>query len=251
MATFISRIHAYLRRARAPHDTPAKQHSSPASAAKAYRRMPRIALPAPGALSVPLHQALGERASFFECAGGRALTRAELGTLLGNALGMRDGERRRYPSGGGLFPIETYLIGTVLEGHPPGAFHYQPNAHELEFLWETPAAFASSDLMRTEDAPRAPIVIVFTSVWERSAVKYGDFSYLLGLLEAGHMAQNLLLAATALGFGSRPMAGFDDERIAALLDLDESVEQPIYAVLLCPGENGAMRKAPKRETNGE
>jgi hypothetical protein len=46
------------------------------------------------------------------------------------------------------------------------------------------------------------------------------------------MAQNVLLVATAISVFARPLAGFDDEKVAALLDLDTRIEQPLYAVLL-------------------
>ena len=210
---------------------------------KEYPRMPRMPLPAPEALALPLHEALRRRESFSICASERPLGAAEWGTLLGNALGMRDERRRHYPSGGALYPVETYVIGTVLEGYPSGVFHYHPRAHALEFLWETPPSFAMSDVIRSANVALAPALMVFTAVWDRSDVKYGDLAYSHALIEAGHMAENLMLAATALSFGTRPIAGFDDATTAALLDLDERTEQPIYSLLLCPS-NGARGKGP-------
>lgn len=181
-----------------------------------------------------LHEALHARVSCFECASDRALSASELGTLLGNALGMRDKTRRNYPSGGALYPIETYLIGTVLEKYPSGVFHYNPTVHALEFLWETPPSFIMSDVIRATNVSLTPILIVFTGVWNRSSIKYGDLAYSHGLIEAGHMAENILLAATAMSMGTRPIAGCDDRTLTTLLDLDERVEQPVYSILLCP-----------------
>ena len=165
---------------------------------------------------------------------GAVVSLSELGTLLGNALGMRDETRRHYPSGGALYPVETYLIGAVLEGYPSGVFHYHPKAHALEFLWETPPSFAMSDIIRANHITVPPLLIVFTSVWNRSSIKYGDLAFTHALIESGHMAQNLMLTATALAMGSRPIAGYDDRTIVELLDIDERIEQPIYSLLLCP-----------------
>ena len=236
-STFITRIHALVRSAHLMRqNSSAKRDEVPNGTHKEYPRMPRIPLPAPEALPLLLHEALHRRKSFFKCATERSLSFEELGTLLGNALGMRDGMHRHYPSGGALYPIETYLIGTVLEGYPSGVFHYQPKAHALEFLWETSPTFAISEVLRGADTPRIapPVLIVFTSVWHRSSIKYGNLAYSHCLIEAGHMAENILLAATALSLDTRPLAGFDDEKIVELLDLDERVEQPVHAVLLCP-----------------
>ena len=74
--------------------------------------------------------------------------------------------------------------------------------------------------------------LIFTAVWERTASKYGDFSYILSLLEAGHMAQNILLIATALGVCARPIGGFNDAAVKETLDIDNWEEQTVYTVAL-------------------
>jgi len=235
ISSFAARIHSHIRNARTTRrGSSINPGEAPIGTHKEYPRMPRIALPVPGTFSMPLHEALHRRVSNSECGAERPLSLDEIGTVLGNALGMRDETRRHYPSGGALYPVETYLIGTVLEGYPSGVFHYHPKAHALEFLWETPHAFSMSDVIRSEQVMLTPILIVFTSVWNRSATKYGDLSYSHALIEAGHMAQNIMLATTALGMGTRAIAGYDDTVLTSLLDLDEQAEQPIYSVLLCP-----------------
>ena len=196
--------------------------------------MTHITLPEPEALPVSLYEVLHTRASSSECTSERALSLTELGTLLGNSFGMSDELRRHYPSGGALYPIETYLVGKVVEECPSGVFHYNPKDHVLEFLWKTPASFAMSDIVRSPDTVLAPQLVIFTSVWNRSSSKYGDLAYSHGLIEVGHMAENLLLMATALSIGARPIAGYDDKTITELLDLDDHVEQPVYSVLLYP-----------------
>jgi len=233
--TFITRIHSYIRNTRTTRrGALVKPGAAPAGVHKEYLRMPRIQLPPPGALPLALHDALSQRTSFSACATERQLSLSELGTLLGNAVGMRDSTRRRYPSGGALYPVETYLIGAVLEGYPSGVFHYHPKAHALEFLWETPPTFSMSEVIRSANVALAPLLIVFTGVWNRSSMKYGDLAYSHGLIEAGHMAENILLVATSLSMATRPIAGFDDRVVEELLDLNTQIEQPIYSLLLCP-----------------
>ena len=242
--TFISRIHAYLRGTLTTRrGAIGRAEDAPAGTHKEYPRMQRIALPAPVALPLSLHDALRERVSCSTSGTERSLSARELGTLLGDALGARDDVRRHYPSGGALYPIETYLVGSVVTGYPSGVFHYHPKAHALEFLWETSASFSLSHVLRADNVPIPPLLIVFTGMWNRSSIKYGDFTYPLGLLEAGHMAQNILLTATALSIGSRPFAGYDDATVATLLDLDTRLEQPVYCLALYPSSPQAHTSA--------
>ena len=44
-------------------------------------------------------------------------------------------------------------------------------------------------------------VIYLTMIFQRMRFKYGERSYRYGLVEAGHLGQNLYLAATSLGLG--------------------------------------------------
>ena len=78
----------------------------------------------------------------------------------------------------------------------------------------------------------ASAFLLFTAVWERTAAKYGDFGYLHAILEAGHMAQNVLLVASALKLSARPLGGFDDATIHNALGLDSDEEQPVYVIAL-------------------
>lgn len=227
--SFITRIHSHIRSHRmAPiigekYPTPVPH--------KEYIRFPRTPLPAPLQLPMTLCEAVRLRKSHSGNHDKHALPLKDLGTLIGNAIGMRDANRRLYPSGGALYPIETYLIGDVLEHHPSGVFHYHPTTHALEFLWPTSPTFDINSLLLSKHAP-ASFLIVFTSVWGRSSVKYGDLAYSHGLMESAHMAQNISLLATALSIGTRLIAGFDDQAISTLLELDNQMEQPVYTILI-------------------
>lgn len=233
--TFINRIHSHIRNSLStrrgafirPDKVPVGLH-------KEYSRMIRIPLPQAENIPNPLHEVLKDRVSSSLCVTGRKFSLSELGTLLGDSLGMRDGVHRHYPSGGALYPVETYIIGNVAEGFPSGVFHYNPKAHALEFLWEVPSSFAMSNIVRSPDTPLSSQLVVFTSVWRRSSSKYGDLAYSHAHIEAGHMAQNISLVATALSIGTRPIAGYDDKVLTELLNLDENEEQPIYSILLYP-----------------
>lgn len=210
---------------------------APTGAHKEYPRMPRIMLPQPRRLETPLYDAIGNRRSLRRNGIAQGLSDEVLGTLLGTALGVStNAPLRHYPSAGALFPIETYLVGYVRKDAAPGVFHYHPTTHALEHLWDMPADFKPLDMNTSSARIEGAFRIFFTAVWERSSAKYGDFAYSHALLEAGHMAQNILLVAEALSLSARPLAGFDDAFIADVLDIRAPYEQAVYSVTISPSE---------------
>lgn len=201
---------------------------------KRYHRMKQIPLPQPQRLNVQLQDALTYRQSATDGDPRIPLTLQECGTLLGSALQKRpDSTSRNYPSGGALYPIETYLISTALESQAPAVFHYNPTDHALERLWSLPPDFDMKTVAKNPASLTLSTLIVFTSVWKRSSAKYGDLAFLHALLEAGHMSENILLVGSALNIKTRPYAGFDDGEISLLLDLDESEEQTVHTITVC------------------
>jgi SagB-type dehydrogenase family enzyme len=237
MTNFLSHLHADLRGTRLTRrGSTHREEDVPRGLHKEYSRMPLIELPQPKRLSATLQDAIDGRRSAVNGDPSDLLSLEELGTLLGSALRARSMEKtvsRNYPSGGALYPIETYLISIALESQKPGVFHYNPTKHALERLWDVPPDLDMKELAKHPESLPVSNLLVFTSVWKRSSAKYGDFTYGVALLEAGHMSENILLMGTALGLKLRPYAGFDDARIAELLDLDELEEQTVHTVTIC------------------
>ncbi len=223
------RIHRYLRGARRFIKTESAQR--PAKV-KAYVRMPKIELPKPP-LGTKLTDALEARASGRDINTKKSISIDELGALFGYALGARNEGSRNYPSGGALFPIETYVIVRRVDGIESGAFHYNPLTHTLEHLW---SLSGDAELHKSESAGAwandAAVTIVMTVLWYRNFYKYRDFGYTLALQETGHMGQNILLCAAALDIVACPLSGFEDDVAAKLLDLDDAIEQPAYVIAL-------------------
>jgi SagB-type dehydrogenase family enzyme len=232
MNTLLQKIHAHIREAlytrrgatHRPQDVPRHQH-------KSYPRMRTIQLPQPAATANALDETIRARRSYNGSDAGAPITPAEYGTLFGLAVGKRrDSQGRHYPSGGALYPVETYLVTDGMSGEGLSVFHYNPTEHALEYLWPAPD-IALKDLALRPASLQFSAMLIFTAVWERSSAKYGDLAYSHALLEAGHMSENVLLVATALGIGARPMAGFHDALIKKSLDTDDG-EQPIHSIVL-------------------
>jgi SagB-type dehydrogenase family enzyme len=78
----------------------------------------------------------------------------------------------------------------------------------------------------------ASIVIFVTAIFERSTFKYGERGYRFVLLEAGHVAQNVSLAATGLGLGAINIGGYFDRDMDRVLGLDGVRHSTVYLVAI-------------------
>jgi SagB-type dehydrogenase family enzyme len=76
----------------------------------------------------------------------------------------------------------------------------------------------------------ANVCFVLSAIFQRTRWKYRERTYRYVLLEAGHIAQNLCLAATAMGLGACPVGAFFDDDLNALLELDGRDEAALYIV---------------------
>ncbi len=234
MTRFISHLHSDLRHARTTRRGATKAASEvPLGLHKKYPRMKRIPLPDVTLPDATITEVLRTRrcAEYGEIAFD--ITFKDYAALFSMTLKQHENTNHRpYPSGGGLYPIETYLLTPVFDSQPGGVFHYNPSEHALEYLWPLKDSAGFRKLLPRAEPLEFSALLVFTSVWDRSSAKYGDYTYPFGLLEAGHMSQNILLAATALGIAARPMAGFNDGALIDNLDVDPDYEQPIHTVTL-------------------
>lgn len=200
---------------------------------KRYPEAPTVELPLP--MDVPpmaLWRTLGERRSVRDYA-NEPLTRMQLSQLTWAAQGVtaRSGGYllRTAPSAGALYPVETYVVLNAIEGVDRGIYHYDVQNHRLACVREGDfrRAVAGSALDQAMCA-QAPLVFTWTALFERSKWKYDQRAYRYVYLDAGHIAQNVALAAVALGLGSCQIAALYDDECNALLDLDGIEESILY-----------------------
>jgi SagB-type dehydrogenase family enzyme len=74
----------------------------------------------------------------------------------------------------------------------------------------------------------ASAVFVWTAVFKRSKWKYKQRAYRYVYLDAGHIAENLALAAVALGLGSCQIGALFDNEVNSLLEIEEKQESVVY-----------------------
>lgn len=202
-----------------------------------YANRPETPLPADRVpLDRPLEEAFGARTSaraLRTC----ALSTREVGTLLHHAYGVtrpNDGTGyprpfRSVPSGGALYPLELYVHSTRISGAEPGLHHYDPVDGVLRLVrYGDLSREICGSVAQSELFANAAMVVFVTALFERSTFKYGERGYRFVLLEAGHVGQNLALAASALGLASVAVGGYLDREIDELLGLDGLAHSTVY-----------------------
>jgi SagB-type dehydrogenase family enzyme len=200
---------------------------------KRYPSAPRVALSPPQTeAGAPIWDVLRQRRSQRRYQDA-PMQEAELSQLLWASQGITRVRQsyglRTAPSAGALYPVETYLVIHNVEGIEPGVYHYAAESHELEQLragdFRPEIAKAALDQGM---AARANVVFVWTGVFGRSKWKYKQRAYRYVYLDAGHIAENLALAAVALELGSCQIAALYDEEANELLGVDGVEESTIY-----------------------
>lgn len=218
-----------------------------------YEAYPAVALPAERTpLSSPLGAAIESRTSTHSFV-PHQITLADLASVLHAACGVNrpagdtgyPRSLRVVPSSGGLYPLEVFVHSAQVEGTRAGLYHYNPVDHELRRLREGDLSREiGSAMVQDEIAYDATLVVFITAAFERVTFKYGARGYRFALLEAGHLAQNLNLAAGALGLGVLNIGGFFDREIDELLRLDGLAYSTVYMVAVGKSaEDG--KKAPR------
>ncbi len=210
---------------------------------KRYSGRPSVPLPPPGSPQAPLDRVLRDRRSVRKFSEG-PLDLADLSYLLWACTGITRRERgfefRTAPSAGALYPVETYVAVNGVRDVPPGIYHYSIADHRLELvrkgaLGEELARAALDQGM----CARAPAVLIWTAVFERCRWKYGERAYRYVYLDAGHVAQNLSLAAVSLGLGSCQIAATFDDEVNELLGVDGEEESVLYMSVVGRPREGA------------
>lgn len=200
---------------------------------KTYPGAPTVPLPPPATEGgMPLWEALGTRRSSRDYADGHLLLE-ELSQLLWGATGATGACNglvlRTAPSAGALFPVETYVEARDVAGISGGIYHYGVREHALSLVRESDlSAELAGAALGQEMVAGAGAVFLWTAVFGRSAVKYLERAWRYVYLDAAHVAQNLLLAATALGLSACPIAALYDDEVNEILGVDGTEESILY-----------------------
>ncbi|MEU0374183.1 amino acid adenylation domain-containing protein, partial [Streptomyces sp. NPDC006283] len=208
----------------------------------AERRLPqamrRIPVPAAGPGEA---RALFDASSFREFADGplpahdllRLLSTVTWGELEGRA-------KRRYPSGGGFYPVQVYvyIAPGAVHGTDPGLYYLHPAERSLIAL--APDARYGTDLhvlhnRALVEASAFGVFLVSTpaaiapAYGERNAARFST-------IEAGHIAQLLLTGAPGQGLGLCAVGEMDFDAVRGdfALDADQELLLSLWGGALTP-----------------
>lgn len=165
-----------------------------------------------------------------------AMTLDQLSFLLWATQGIKQLRGRAYatlrtvPSGGARHPFETYLLVRNVAGLEPGAYHYLPMEHVIEFLHpvENLEEALSDSLSGQKWAAKSAVTFYWSMVAYRAEWRYGIYAHRVALIDVGHLGQNLYMACSALGLGTCGIAAFSHENCCQLFTLDGEDEYIVY-----------------------
>ncbi|MEP7043758.1 MAG: putative peptide maturation dehydrogenase [Dokdonella sp.] len=203
------------------------------------RRDARDRTPLPRPSASGLDELMARRATCRNFDVDRELANGDLAALLHRTFGVQGSDelapgavalKKNHPSGGGLHPLEAYLIVQRVEDLEPGLYHYNVQAHALDRLRGL-SVEAAHTLARTAVAGQdyfadAAVLLVVAARFARSFWKYRKHPkiYRAIVLESGHASQNLYLAATELGLGAFITAAINELEIERAFNLDPMQE---------------------------
>jgi SagB-type dehydrogenase family enzyme len=143
------------------------------------------------------------------------------------------------PSGGARNPFEAFVWVKNVEGLEPGIYHYSALEHSLQFASNLPVAAAKNFVQKQDWADDMSAIIFLVAVLERVTWKYNDpNAYRVVMIEAGHIAQNMMLACAYNNLTACPTAALNHTQISDVLGLSSITQTPIYAILVGkPGKN--------------
>ena len=149
---------------------------------------------------------------------------------------------RAAPSAGARYPLETYLAINRVQGVAAGIYRYLPSDHQLAIVRED--AQISGKLMAacygTPSVGSAAVVFIWSAVPYRTEWKYTCLAHRMIAMEAGHVCENLYLAAEACRMGSCALLSYHQPRVDELLGVDGKDEFALYVA--CVGKPKADEK---------
>jgi len=187
------------------------------------------------AIEIDLKQLIANRRSRRKFA-KQSFTLAEFSFLLWATQGIKsaspDGSAsfRMVPSAGARHAFETYICVNSVEGLDRGLYRYLPIEHKLlvirrdeNIMRDIALACCGQSWMATSAA-----VFVWSTIPYRMEWRYSIASHKAIALDAGHVCQNLYLAAEAIGGGVCAVGAYFQKEVDKVIGLDGKDEFAIY-----------------------
>lgn len=162
------------------------------------------------------------------------LTIHELAYLLWCTQGVRSKTEkatfRTVPSAGARHPFETYIYAINVVGLEEAIYRYLPLEHKL--LLHKKGKYLKEGIIRaTLDQTfvgNSSAVFIWTAIPYRTEWRYGPAAHKAILLDAGHVCQNLYIAAESINAGTCAIAAYSQKLMDEFLGVDGENEFVVY-----------------------
>ena len=126
--------------------------------------------------------------------------------------------------------LETFLYIRRVEGIKPGLYRFLPLEHKLLLVSDAEDIEEKicSQFSTVGVANNAAVVFLWTAVYERMDCMFGERAYRYIYLDAGHVCQNLYLAAQTMHIKVCALGAFDDEVLNQNLGFDGENQFVVY-----------------------
>ncbi len=158
----------------------------------------------------------------------RGIEMAAVSQILWAGQGLRDDAgHRTAPSAGGRYPLDLYVIDDQ------NVTRYIAEDHQLErHLSEDPREKIYQATLFQDAIRQAPLVIVMTADFGRAEQQHGaQLAERFAFMEAGHVAQNMLLQAYAMGLAGAAFGAFNAKQVRKILQLPRQ-QLPVYVMAI-------------------
>lgn len=204
--------------------------------------LPLINLPMPAKIDLgtfDLRTAIEERVSHRRYSED-TLSLEELSYLLWLTQGVKSINEKRavplrtVPSAGCRHPFETYLSVNRVEGLAPGLYRFVGSTHQLVALQADPGfnERLTEVCLGQRHVATSAVTFIWAAVPYRTVWRYAERSYRYLYLDAGHVCQNLHLAAESINCGVCAIGAYDDDGVDGLLGFTPPEMFVIYMATL-------------------
>ena len=203
---------------------------------------PLIDLPGPETLDfgqVDLRNTIEERRSLRHYSED-TLSLEELSYLLWLTQGVKNIDEKRkvtlrtVPSAGCRHPFETYLSVNRVNGLDAGLYRFASTHHKLVQL-QLSTTFnekLAEACLGQRQVKTSAVTFIWAAVPSRTVWRYSERSFRYLYMDAGHVCQNLHLAAESINCGICAIGAYDDDAADTLLGFNPPQMFVIYMASL-------------------
>lgn len=135
--------------------------------------------------------------------------------------------RRNIATGGGLYPVDVYIINLKIPEIPKGIYYYNVDDESIEAISnfeddnQILGSFFTKD--RTDiEFERVSVFVIFVGNLNRVALKYRDRGILFTIIDVGALMQSFYIASAVLEIGCCGNGGYYDDNLHHILKLQSN-----------------------------